>query len=72
MVSFLVLRDKVSRVKNWRSSSDQVMRWAAVSLVETEKKFRAVKGYKDLNTLEENLKLLTNNKNRPNKTLSSA
>ena len=48
------------------------MRWAAVSLVETEKKFRAVKGYKDLNTLEENLKLLTNNKNKRNKTLSSA
>ena len=46
--AFSIVRNKVSRVKNWRSSSDQVMRWAAVSLVETEKKFRAVKGYKDL------------------------
>ena len=70
--AFSIVRDKVSRVKNWRSSSDQVMRWAAVSLVEAEKKFRAVKGYKDLNTLEENLKLLTNNKNTRKQTLSSA
>ena len=70
--AFSIVRDKVSRVKNWRSSADQVMRWAAVSLVEAEKKFRAIKGYKDLNTLEENLKLLTNNKNKRNQTLSSA
>ena len=41
--AFSIVRDKVSRVKNWRSSSDQVMRWAAVSLVEAEKKFRAIK-----------------------------
>ncbi len=70
--AFSIVRDKVSRVKNWRSSSDQVMRWAAVSLVEAEKKFRAIKGYKDLNTMEENLNLLTNNRNRRSKTSSSA
>ena len=70
--AFSIVRDKVSRVKNWRSSPDQVMRWAAASLVEAEKKFRAIKGYKDLNTMEENLKLLTNNRNRRSKTSSSA
>ena len=62
--AFSIVRDKVSRVKNWKSSPDQVMRWSAVSLIEAEKKFKAINGYKDLNTLEENLKLLTNNKNR--------
>ena len=70
--AFSIVRDKVSRVKNWRSSPDQVMRWAAASLVEAEKKFRAIKGYKDLNTMEENLNLLTNNRNRRSKTSSSA
>ena len=38
------VRDKARKVKNWKSSSDQVMRWAAISLTEAEKKFRAVKG----------------------------
>ena len=70
--AFSIVRDKVRRVKNWRSSPDQVMRWAAVSLVEAEKKFRAIKGYKDLNAMEKNLKLLTDNKNRLKQTLNSA
>ena len=70
--AFSIVRDKVRRVKNWRSSPDQVMRWAAVSLTEAEKKFRAIKGYKDLNILEENLKLLTDNKNSLKQISSSA
>lgn len=70
--AFSIVRDKVSRVKNWKSSSDQVMRWTAVSLIEAEKRFRAIKGYKDLNTLEENLKLLTDNKNSLKQISSSA
>lgn len=42
------------------------MRWATVSLIEAEKKFRTIKGYKDLKKLEKNLKLLTENKNKNN------
>ena len=53
---FSVVRDKVRRVKNWRSSPDQVLRWSAVTLLEAEKHFRSVKGFKDLEQLEQNLK----------------
>ena len=62
--AFSIVRDKVRRVKNWRSSSDQVLRWSAVSLIEAEKSFRTIKGYKDLKKLEKNLKLLTKDKNK--------
>ena len=53
---FSVVREKVRRVKNWRSSPDQVLRWSAVSLLEAEKHFKSIKGFKDLKQLEQNLK----------------
>lgn len=53
---FSVVREKVRRVKNWGSSSDQVLRWSAVSLLEAEKHFKSIKGFKDLEQLEQNLK----------------
>lgn len=36
------------RVKNWKSGSDQVSRWAAVSLLEAEKSFRTIRGYQQM------------------------
>jgi len=38
-------KSKIKRVKNWKQTTDQVQRWAAVHLLEQEKTFRKVKQY---------------------------
>lgn len=60
--AFSIVKDKVRRVRNWRSSPDQVLRWSAVTLLDAEKNFRTVKGFKELKQLEENLKELVTDK----------
>jgi len=42
------VRAKSARVKNWKSGSDQIARWAAVSLLEGEKKLRCIRGIKEI------------------------
>ena len=54
--AFSIVKTKVGRIKNWRSSSDQVMRWGATALIETERHFRVIKGFKSLHLLEEGLR----------------
>lgn len=44
------VRDRSRNVKRWRDGA-QVERWTAASLLETEKKFRRIKGYKHLPVL---------------------
>lgn len=44
---FSVTRTITGRVKRWRGG-DMVRRWAAAALLRAEKKFRRVKGYKEL------------------------
>jgi len=50
------VRVKSSRVKNWSSGSDQVSRWSATILLDAEKRFRTLKGYKDIAKLIAELK----------------
>ena len=42
------VRLKTNRVRRWRKRGDQIDRWAAASLLAVEKKFRAIRGAKDL------------------------
>jgi putative transposase len=46
--SFSRTKDLRRNVKNWKSGTDQVSRWAAACLLEVEKKFRTVKGFKQI------------------------
>jgi putative transposase len=47
--------EKVARnVKRWRAG-DQALRWTATGLLEAEKKFRKVKGYRELERLQRKL-----------------
>ena len=46
--AFSVVREKTGRVKNWRRGGDQVIRWSAVTLLEAEKGFRKVKGFREI------------------------
>ena len=44
---FSVTRTITGRVKRWRSD-DMVQRWAIAALLRAEKKFKRVKGYKEI------------------------
>jgi len=44
---FSVTRSITGRVKRWRGG-DMVQRWAVATLLRAEKKFRRVKGYREL------------------------
>ncbi len=54
--AFSYTQYRVERVKNWRSSPDQVGRWAATILLEAETRFRTIKGFMHLPKLKEDLK----------------
>ena len=43
------------RVKNWGTGKDQISRWAAVTLMEAEKKFRAIPGSLQLPKLRDHM-----------------
>lgn len=53
---FSIQKPKVSRVKNWRSGPNQVMRWAATALLDAEKRFNRVRGHLHISKLVESLK----------------
>ncbi len=44
---FSVSRTITSRVKRWRGG-DMIQRWAMASLLRAEKKFRRIKGYREI------------------------
>jgi transposase-like protein len=56
--TFSVVQTKVRNVKNWKSSVDQVSRWAAITLLAAEKKYRRLRGYSQIPYLEIELKKL--------------
>ena len=62
--AFSMVRDQTRRVKNWRSSPDQVLRWSAATLLDAERRFRKIKGFRELEQLEENLKKITIDKKK--------
>jgi putative transposase len=53
---FSMMKPKVSRVKNWRSGPNQVLRWAATTLLAAEKRFKKVRGHMHMQKLVEALK----------------
>ena len=50
---------RTNRVKNWKSSPDQVGRWAATVLLDAETRFRTIKGFIHLPKLKEELKIFS-------------
>jgi len=42
------VRDRTRNLKRWRKTGNHVERWVGAGLLETEKGFRAIKGYKQL------------------------
>lgn len=46
--SFRNTRNKLGRVTRFRAETDQATRWMAFALVEVEKGFRRISGYRDL------------------------
>lgn len=62
--AFSAAREMTSRVKNWNSGKNQVSRWAATTLLEAEKQFRTIKGFKQIPLLVaemENLRIALKN-----------
>lgn len=57
--AFSIAKPKLKRVKNWKSSPDQVGRWSASVLLEAENKFRKIRGHKEIPILIEELKKLS-------------
>lgn len=55
--SFRNTRKKIGRVSRWRAETDQASRWMAYALMEAEKGFRRIRGYRDLTALQEALRL---------------
>jgi hypothetical protein len=53
-ISHFTVEEVTRTVKRWRPE-DQVLRWTAVGLREAERKFRRVKGYRELETLHRRL-----------------
>jgi putative transposase len=45
------IRGKIGRVSRWRAETDQPRRWMAMALVQIEKGFRRLSGYRDLSSL---------------------
>ena len=54
--SFRNVRAKTGRVKRWRTETAQAERWLAYGLLEAERGFRRMKGWKDIPKLVEKLK----------------
>jgi len=48
---FRNVRARIGRVKRWRAETDQASRWLACGLVEAEKGFHRIKGYRDIGLL---------------------
>ena len=46
--AFNRVRSRSTRVRNWKSGKDQITRWTASTLLEAEKKFRIIKGHKEI------------------------
>ena len=51
---FSTAEEVTRKVKRWRGG-DQALRWTATGLLEAERKFRKVKGYRELVTLHRKL-----------------
>jgi putative transposase len=50
------VRSKSMRVKNWNVGTKQICRWTASLLTQAEKRFRTIKGFKEIPLLMSNMK----------------
>ena len=48
---FRNVRARIGRVKRWRAATDQAERWLGYGLMEAEKGFRRIRGYRDIGLL---------------------
>jgi putative transposase len=55
------IRHRLSRIKNWKSSlkKDQIQRWMASSILAHQKNMRRLRGYREVDSLIESLKIKT-------------
>jgi transposase-like protein len=60
--SFSRVRTVMRNVKRWRTGTNQTQRWTATALLEAEKRFRKVKGYKSMSVLRSNLEIAATKK----------
>lgn len=56
--AFSIGKPTTRRVKNWKSGKDQAVRWSASVLLEAEKRFRTIRGHKEIPVLMSELKTL--------------
>ena len=54
--AFNRVRARSTRVRNWKSGKDQITRWTASTLLEAEKKFRTIRGHKEIQSFVIELK----------------
>lgn len=54
--AFNRVRCRSTRVRNWKTGQDQIVRWSATTLLEAEKKFRMIRGHKELSSFLNELK----------------
>jgi hypothetical protein len=48
--TFNRVRCRSTRVRNWKTGQDQITRWSAITLLEAEKKFRMIRGHKEISS----------------------
>jgi len=53
--SFSHVRTVMRNVKRWRTGTTQTQRWTATALLEAEKRFRRVRGYRSMSVLRSSL-----------------
>jgi len=58
--SFSRVRTVMRNVKRWRSGSTQSQRWTATALLEAEKRFRRIGGYRSMSVLRSALEAIIN------------
>lgn len=54
--AFDSVRARSKRVKHWRKGHDQIARWAAATLADTEKRFKLIPGYREIGVLTDALR----------------
>lgn len=57
--SYSLVRSTIKRVKHWNKNSNQAERWTGSVLLSAEAKFRSIRGYRDLPSLNEQIEKLS-------------
>lgn len=63
--AFSVVREKTGRVRNWKAGPGQASRWAAAALLEAEKSFRTIKGFREMALFVEELSKAVRKSGKP-------